>query len=240
MKFLSLDSPFINFMSRVADLMILNIITLVLCIPLVTAGAAFAALHYMSLKIIRNEETYIVRGYFKAFKENFKQATIVWLIILLAVFILITDFIIILQSGMEFYPWLKLVLLTVSVLVVFMAVMVFPVMAKFSNTTFHTMKNALGIAVLQFPKTILMIIAYLIPLVALYYNFEIFPFVLMFGISVPAMVSAGLYNKFFKKLETRILEAQEEAGTVPEEEEDDGVEKIFSDTLDESLIDKNM
>lgn len=230
MKFLELDSPFMQVMNRIADLLILNVLTLICCIPIFTAGAAFTALHYMLLKIVRNEESYIVRGFFKSFKQNFKQATIIWLLLLLVAIIFAGDYYVILNSGMEFGYWFKAVLGAILILVVFTTVMVFPFLAKFSNTVLRTLKNALAVSVLQFPKTILMLICYAIPVVLGMTFIQIFPIVFLFGISAPAYVSALLYNKYFKMLEERIMEAQ---GIKPEVEEDP--DRIFSDKLDESL-----
>ena len=68
MKLFDLDSPVMRFLSKMADLMILNILTMICCLPLFTAGAAFTALHYVCLKMVRNEEGYIAKSYFKAFK----------------------------------------------------------------------------------------------------------------------------------------------------------------------------
>ena len=56
-------------MNKVADLCILNIICLVCCIPIVTAGASITAMYYVTLKMVRNEEAYIVRSFFKSFKD---------------------------------------------------------------------------------------------------------------------------------------------------------------------------
>ncbi|MBO5999901.1 MAG: YesL family protein, partial [Lachnospiraceae bacterium] len=66
----SMDSPLMKVLSRVADLLILNLLTVVCCIPVITAGAAFSAMYYVLLKMVRGEEGYIVKQYFKAFKEN--------------------------------------------------------------------------------------------------------------------------------------------------------------------------
>ena len=72
MKFFNLDSPVMQALGKMADLMWLNILTLIFCIPVVTVGASLTAMHYMALKIVRNEECYITKGFFKSFKENFK------------------------------------------------------------------------------------------------------------------------------------------------------------------------
>ena len=82
MKLFNLDSPVMVFLSKVANLMILNVLTIICCIPIFTAGAAITALYYVTIKMARGDDPYIIKGYFKSFKENFKQATIIWLIML--------------------------------------------------------------------------------------------------------------------------------------------------------------
>lgn len=223
MRIFDLDGPLMSILNKIADMMILNILALICCLPIFTAGASITALHYVCLKIVRNEEGYIARGFFKAFKENFKQATIIWLGVLVAVLLLLADFWLIKEYELDLGYWFKVVLGAIFVLVIFTATFVFPALARFSNTTLQTIKNAFAMSILQFPKTILMIILYIIPVVAGIFFYQAIPFVLLFGLSVPVWLSAMLYNKFFLGLEEKILENQEK-----KEEEDDG-EKIFSD-----------
>ncbi len=224
MNIFSLDNPFMNLMGKVADLIWLNILALFCCIPLVTAGASLTALHYMALKIVRNEECYITKGFFKSFKENFKQATIIWLLILLLLLVLVGDFYIIFQSGIEFHMIFKVVLMVAAVLVVFTMTFVFPVLAKFENNIKRTIRNAFVMSILQFPKTILMILINLLPLVLCVISLQMVPIAVFCGLSVPACLSAMLYNKFFQKLEDQII-----AANPPAEEED---ERIFKDELE--------
>ena len=239
MKIFDIDGPLMQFLNKVANLMILNFLTILCCLPIFTIGAALTALHYMCLKMIRNEDNYICKGYFKAFKEAFKPATKVWLIVMLLVGVLVADYYIMAKSGLEFNQWFTAVLGAIAIFVAFMVTMVFPVMAKFTNTTLQTIKNALAIGILQFPKTILMIIMNVIPVFIAFNVYSLMPFVLMFGFSAPAYGSAALYNGYFKRLEEQIIAAREKLeGPKKEEEEDDGVEKIFSDKLDEALVDR--
>ena len=84
-NFFSMDSKFFTFMGKVADLMILNVLCIICCIPIVTAGPAITAMFYVTLKMVRNEESYIVKGFFKSFKENLKQGILINLIMLLSV-----------------------------------------------------------------------------------------------------------------------------------------------------------
>ena len=236
MKFLNLDSPLMQALGKMADLMWLNVLTLICCLPIVTAGASLTAMNYMALKIARNEECYITRGFFKSFKENFKQATLIWLILLLVTAVLVGDFIIMRTSGMEFGTLFRGVIMAIALLVVFTALYVFPVLAKFENTVFRTIKNAFMMSVMQFPKTLLMIILYLIPIAVFIFVMQLMPLSLLFGLSAPAWCSAKLYNKLFKKLEDQITEAN--APAQPEEEQED--ERIFKDELDPALIDTDV
>lgn len=237
MKIFDIDGPIMQVLNKIANLMILNFLTILCCLPIFTIGAALTALHYMCLKIIRNEDNYICKGYFNAFKEAFKPATKVWLIVVVIVGILIADYRIMAKSEVEFSQVFITILGAIVIFVAFTITMVFPVMAKFTNTTLQTIKNALAISILQFPKTILMLIMYAVPVVIALTSYSLMPFVLMFGFSAPAFGAAALYNGYFKRLEEQILAARAEKEGPPKEEEDDGVERIFSDKLDESLID---
>ena len=74
-----MDSPFMRFLSVLADLMILNFLTILCCIPVVTAGASFTAMHYVLIKMVRNEEGYIAKSFFHAFKQNLGQGIFIWI-----------------------------------------------------------------------------------------------------------------------------------------------------------------
>ncbi len=84
-RFFDLDSPLMSTLSKLADLIILNILVVICSLPLFTIGASLTAMHYVVLKMVRNEEGYIIKSFFKSFKQNFKQATIIWLILLVVI-----------------------------------------------------------------------------------------------------------------------------------------------------------
>lgn len=232
MKFFSLDSPLMQALNKMADLMWLNVLTVLCCIPVVTVGASLTAMHYMLLKIVRNEETYITKGFFKSFKDNFRQATVIWLIQLVVTILLAGDFYIMYKSETQFHVVFQALLMVVVVITVFTATFVYPVLAKFDNSIFRTIKNAFYMSILQLPKTIAMIILSILPLVLVVIAPSIIPIVLMFGVSIPAFLFAKMYNKFFMKLEDKVNERN-----APEEgsEETGEEERIFKDELDETL-----
>lgn len=203
-KIFNLDSPFMRFFGRVGDLMILNVLMIVCCIPVITVGASYTAMHYVLLKIVRGEEGYLVRGFFKSFKENFKQATIIWLIMLLIILIHVGDFLIFRYSGISFSKVVIIAVIAVACLLYMISLYVFPLLCRFENSIKNIFKNALILAFANLPKTLLMAVLYIVPLVVALLSSYMTIFVILFGISLPAYGAAWLYSGIFKKLEPEV------------------------------------
>ncbi len=200
-KFFDMDSPVMRFLNRVGDLMILNFLMIICCIPVITIGAAFTAMHYVLLKIVRGEEGYLVRGFFKSFRANFRQATLIWLLMLLVVMVYIGDILIFNYSGLNFPKALVIAVVAVAILLLMVAVYIFPVLARFENSVKNTIKNAMLLAFANLPRTILMIVCYILPFVIGYFSTYALLFVILFGFSAPAYAAAWIYSGIFKKLE---------------------------------------
>ena len=188
-------------------------------------------MHYVALKIVRNEESYITRSFFKSFKTNFRQATLIWLLLMLVAAILGGDYYIITKSGMQFSQVLIVLIMAAGVLVICTSLYVFPVLAKFDNTIMGTIRNAFIMSILQLPKTVVMFVMAFFPLIIYLVSLRLIPIIFLFGFSLPAYASAMLYNKFFRKLEDQLLSEQEPAPEISPEED----ERVFHDELDESL-----
>lgn len=222
MKLFDSDSPLMSGLNKFADLVWVNVLTLICCVPIVTAGASITAMHYMCLKISRDEECYITKDFFKSFKMNFRQSTIIWLIELLIIAFLVCDFLIVYRSGYEFPMIVHVAIILVAAIVALGSAFIFPVLAKFDNSIIKTVKNGILIGLVQFPKALLYLVLNFLMLAAMYFFIEILPLYLFFGVAVPAYVFAKLYDKFFERMEERIL-----AENAPEEPEED--ERIFKD-----------
>lgn len=229
-KMIDVDSPFVRTVNKITDLLVLNIWTILCSLPIITAGASMAAAHYVALKLRRNEEGYTTREFFKAFKQNFKKATILWLIVLFVAIVLGLDFYIIRTMKLNIPKVIQFVIAVVAALGVCTLMWLFPLQAKFENTISKTIKNAFALSMIQAPKTILMVVLYVVPYIICFSFFQILPLFFFFGVSAPIYWSAMLYNKMFMRLEEKILENSEANGesSLAEETEEDG-EKIFSD-----------
>lgn len=209
-RFLDIDSPLMRVLNRVGDLLILNFLMIIVCIPVITVGAAHTAMHYVLLKMVRDREGYLIRGFFKSFKQNFKQATLLWLLMLLVIAVYVGDILIFGYSGMVFPKAVVIAVLAVAILLLMIAVYVFPLQARFENPIKNTLKNAMILAFANLPKTILMIACYALPLVICYFSTYALLFVILFGISAPAYGAAWLYSGIFKKVEPETQEVADD------------------------------
>ncbi len=200
-KLFSLDSPVMRFLSRMADIMILNLLVLLCCVPVITAGAAFTAMHYVLIKMIRDEETYIAKMFFKSFKENFIQATVLWIIVVVMGVIFVGDYMIFTHSDKQFPLPFVIAILAFFLFFIMTAMYVFPLQARFYNTVGRTLKNAFLFMILNFPKSLLMLILYVLPVLLFFVSPIAMPLLILFGFSLPGLGAAYLYRKVFSRFE---------------------------------------
>lgn len=200
-KVFDLESPLMTFLTKVADLIILNLVALICSLPIVTIGASWTAMHYVTIRMAKHEDGYIVKGFFKSFKENFKQATIIWLL-MLAVFILIVgDFVIFRYATISIPTFVRIIVMVISVFILCVCMYIFPVLARFDNSIKATIKNAFLMSILNLPRTILMAVIYLLPIALIFLTEYAVPLLLMMGSSVPAYLASLSWKKIFEKYE---------------------------------------
>ena len=204
-------------MSKVADLCILNIICVVCCIPVITAGASITAMYYVTLKMVRNEEAYILRSFFKSFKQNFKQATIINLIMLLIGLVLYVDLNVskAMQGGAG--QIFQIIFMAFVLIYFILFLYVYPVLARFYNTIKNTIKNALFMAIRHFPYTVVMVIIAVCPLLLLLvksYQIQstLFVLFLLMGFALIAYCNSYFLAKIFDNYMPKEEAGQESAG----------------------------
>ncbi len=198
----NLDSPVMSFLSRLADLVWLNLLTLLCCIPVVTAGAALTALHYVSIKMVRNEESYLTRSFFKSFKENLLQATALWIIFLAIVIVAALDFRLIAVMEMGGADVMRIILCAIFFFFLCSGIYWLPLLSRFDNTVKNTIRNGCLVGILNFPKTI-GILAIYGAFIALYLTLpvQLIPLIFLLGVSLPVYLASFLLSGIFKKME---------------------------------------
>ncbi len=149
MKFFSYESKFSQLLLKLCYACYLNLLWFVCSIPIFTTGAATTALYYSCLKLVRDEESHVAATFFRAFRENFRQATVLWLILLGAGLFLACDGYILYHlrqstEGTMAVVWTVAlaVVIAAGVMLVIVLEHVFPLLASVSNTNRAMLKNA--------------------------------------------------------------------------------------------------
>lgn len=198
------DSPFMRWLGKFADLIILNVLYLVSCIPIVTIGAANAALYDVAIRLSK-DEAYVWKHYWRAFGSNFKKATLIWMILLIiggALYCCAMAY-----KGNDLpNRGLSLILLGIaSITWLSVYSWVFPLQARYENSVVQTLRTALICSFSFLPRTILIVFLNAIfPFIATYFGavvlFGIFVLLLIWFSGI-AYISTLLLRKHFKQLE---------------------------------------
>ena len=201
-KIFDYDNNFFAGISKVSDTIILNFLFVICSIPIVTIGASTTALYCVSMKSTRDEDVYAVKEFFKQFKQNFKESTIIWLILLLvASFIGLDFYMCSLMSHDILSTAFKFILTLISIVIGFIVVYVFPLVARFENSIKNTLMNAVLMSIKHLPYTLIMLVLTLMPLGAFvlfgkYWGQIVFlDTCISFG--VVAYINSMLLNKIF-------------------------------------------
>jgi uncharacterized membrane protein YesL len=240
-RFFDLDSPLMRGLSRMADLIWVNLLTLLFFVPaimmssvtaatmietkalpfwglaltwalLLLGGPALTAMHYVLLKMTRDEESYITRSFFKSFRLNFVQSVGLSAIVNTVAMILIADaYLLGMETLAQFPVVLRALMIAVSVYLFLVSLWIFPMQCHFVNTVGGTLKNSFFFAVLSLPRSIGMALLTALPVVLFYFfDLHVLPVLLMFGFSGPGYFCACLYNKAFKRFEPEVTPVADE------------------------------
>ena len=198
MRFFSYESKFSQLLLKLCYACYLNLLWAVCSLPIITIGASTTALYYACLKIIRGEESYAGKMFFRAFKENFKQATVLWLILLgLGIFLGADGYILyhlrLMSEGTMSVLWTLILALVIGtgVFLVIELQMIFPLLASVENTNKAMLKNAFLIGSHYLFATILV---FAIHFAMFFVVVAWFTPLIVFGEGLCAMLSAWLLN----------------------------------------------
>jgi len=202
-----LNSPLFKFLSRAVDIVILNLLFLLFCIPIITIGTSITALYSVTIKMTRNEENYIFKSFISSFKRNFTQSTLVWFILLASGFILLAD----LSVLGNFHGILRIFF--TSALIIFgfvylgILLFIFPYMARFDNTIKRSLLNSLLVGFSNLPRLLLLIFLTVVPVILGFTSFKGFLLVLYIGtfggFALVAYINSYIFRKVFSKYEGR-------------------------------------
>ena len=200
------DSKFWGVVGVIGDIIMINILYLISCIPVITIGAATSALYSVMRKQAKKESGYIVRDFLKAMKENFKKSTVIWLIFLV-LFGLIYGDLVIVKGSMNDSKTQSMALgffLISFLLALAICIYALVLQSGYENTVKNTLKNATILMLAQLPWTAVILLVTLSPALALL----VFPKgngVILVGMfacwfSVAALINSYIFNRIFEKM----------------------------------------
>ena len=198
-EFFNYDNSVWRFIAKLWDVLILNLLWTICCIPIVTIGASTTALYYVMLKVADDSDSHHFRQFFKSFKMNFRQSTIIWLIMLVVGAVIAVDIRFFLTSGIVSGVVKNIIvylLLVGAVVYLIVFLYVFPLQSRFYNKIKVTFTNALLMSVRHFPQTLLMLAA---DGLIVYLTLTRFPLLLLWEVGLIAFVNSFVFNRIFSK-----------------------------------------
>lgn len=199
----NLDSPIIEFLNRVTDIFLLNLLFLICCIPIITVGPSITALYYCTINISRKQDSSIFRMFFHSFTNNLKQGMLLGLLFsFITVFLLFEVYICSILSTAHLV-FVQLFILIMLLFPICMSSYAFPILAQFNSNTKNILKNAFFLSIYNFPYTLIIVFLNLIPVLLLLIIPRLFLLTLLlwltFGFSCIAMMNSAIFVKIFDR-----------------------------------------
>ncbi|MDO5336224.1 MAG: YesL family protein [Eubacteriales bacterium] len=200
--FLDNDSTFGRLMTRCGIVIGANIMFILFSFPVVTAGASYVALYHVMLKMLRGDGVINpFKQFWIGFKNNFKQATIYW-VVLLALFIFgYMDVTFCRQMG-GVWEYFMYAIYALGIVALIITLLLFPTMAAFADTILHLIRNALFFAVKKPFRLLVILFFNIFPLYLTYTDAQMQPLYaflwVSFGFGAVALLGATLLLPDFK------------------------------------------
>ena len=204
MNLLNEDNVVHVFLNKLGDIVIANLLFILCCIPVITIGPSLTALYHCMMRTVKGNNNGTTKTFFRAFKENFKQSLIIWLLILAAGTMIILNIRFLLHAEGSAAHMLFYLSVGVLTLLIIFTLYIFPVIATFANTLGALCRNAFLLAFMHFPTTIAIAVITIFPLYMTYLDAKLQPLYaccwFFFGFGLVAFINSMLLYRFFKKL----------------------------------------
>lgn len=200
MSFFSVDGPLYRFISRFWDMIKLNFLWLLCSLPIVTMGASTAAAFSITLKMVDEQEGYIAKDFFKAFKSNLKQGSMMGIMLLIAIVALWLDFQFF--NLLDTNPVIFLIMGFIGIFIVTLTFLyAFPLLARYQNSIINTMKNSFDISIRYFVRTLLLIFVLIFEIMICMWNEWTLIVGVLIGPACIFLTISGFALRFFRELE---------------------------------------
>ena len=191
--FFNLDGPFYKWGTEVADIMILSLLWLIFSLPIFTIGASTTALFYVCGKKVRKEDPYIFKSFLSSFKNNFKQGTVLTLVLGLLWFSVYLYYKIITSGNAQ--VWLQIMGLFYMIQVLIITLYLFPVLSRFEMTIKNLLITSFILANRHLPTTILCSVLFLGVIIAVITPTPI----AIFAFGIYGIISSYFFQRIFTR-----------------------------------------
>ncbi len=224
MSDLPYDNVVLRFLNKLTDLMVLNILFIICSLPVFTLGASLTAMHTVNLKSVRYGDGYVIKRFFKAFRENFKQSTIAWLLFLALGLLLFFDIRFwqsdaLPQALLSYGRVMTAVSYAIAFTLVVLATWLFPVIAKMRDPLHTQISNSFKMAVGFLPYTAICVAIEVLAVYAAIHNLGMMMMMLVFGFALVSYICSFFIYKVFSKLITEESSGYEDLLYEPETED---------------------
>lgn len=200
MKLFRVDGPIYNFMDTLKNLFLINVCLIIFSIPIVTFGAAVVAAYDVTLRMVKNEEGYVTRQFFQAFKANIKQGCILGLITLGCAEVVWLDYQ--LATKIEDASIFVMIFGMVSAFVFFFSLLyAFPQVARYNNKLSRILKNSFRISMKYIFKTVILVIVLALEVAASMWNMTTLFIAVIIGPAFYIYTTSFMANAIFTDLE---------------------------------------
>ena len=197
-NFLHPDSKFMFYANKFCDLIALNLVMLLFCIPVFTIGTSITAMHYVLLKILRDElSDGVIRTFWTTFKNNFRQATLLWLIYLPVGVLIALDLLLFNKGLLPLPEILKYLLFALGIVWMLSMNWVLILQSRYDNAIKATIRNSFLFFFFHPVDSILISAVLCIPFALIVFLPQLTPVVLFCGFGLSGILSAALYNRIF-------------------------------------------
>lgn len=209
----NIDNPFTRTLSDIGDLIILNVLFIICCVPVITVGASIAASYKVAVLLADRSCSSVIQSFFRAFKENFKMSSFAWLYsgVIICLMVVQYFFILSLDAGLFRNVWSVLLLVFLFSFAALLAY-VFPLITRYDNSISQHIKNSALLSVAHFPRTVLMVVLSLLPFFLLSVKPALFlyslPFWILIGFAVIIKINAAILRPVILELD-QISEAND-------------------------------
>lgn len=203
----NLNSPWVQRFAMLTNLVCLNILWLVCCIPVFTAGAATSALYHTVFLYHNKEDDAVLRPFFRAFRTNFKQSTLLFLPLFAALLLVVFDLVYLASYGKGTAVLFLLIL--VILLLMGMLIHLFPLIARFDMNAKALLRTTFSLTALHLPGTLTVIALLVLPVILLLFFPDWF---LRFGVvwaGVWFSAIAYFFGKFLLKIWNKHVPAED-------------------------------